>query len=748
MKPKEEYIWETLAEFTMYLKGQEDIFCHCSRTTINDRDLLYFGKHWQENNETDFTEFVSEPVSKLENQSISNDSNDEPEEELDVYDKPLVDFDSEFANEIEAMKDMGLPLAFLGNPNSEEKKVPRFKICVSNESSSELYDNKKKRSKKLCKKEEVHESKCGGVWVEQLSAEEHLSLETEFKAFWDENGHSLVLEEWNKMYGDFVASNDNAEKQNLSSENAEEPSPSAQENLQPSDDSSTKSNETEVTSEKSWDELWTEVWGNVCVQEYNNFIERRTQEIIENKKTEDALSKKLEKEAVIDETPSVEEAKSEENQEQIEALPKAGMAYWLQKVIADEAKNEAEDGSSSESHGNSNSAIPPEAKTDQDAPDASNNTTTSSNPSEGQKVENGSEDDDDDPPEEVPIIRSKRPHEAEDHDENTKHRLINSKAGRAFADLGFTFEPGQHTRYPDVKEVRAASVYFTAKDAVKRTKRLNINKKYDYDENGDMIFPVKTRVKSFLADAQSETDLEEETKDKEVINEEIETSYKNMNLTPELWIHEPEVKKYWHQRYRLFSKFDEGIVIDSTESWFSITPEKIAIHLAERCQSDVIVDGFCGVGGNTIQFAKTCSHVIAIDIDPKKIEAAKQNARIYGVEDNIEFIVGDFFKVAPTITHADVIFLSPPWGGPQYLEADVFDLHSMIPVDGLKVFETALEVSENIAYYVPKNTNVDQIVSLAGEGGHVEIEQNILNTKVKAVTAYFGDLIKYSDDDE
>jgi trimethylguanosine synthase len=32
--------------------------------------------------------------------------------------------------------------------------------------------------------------------------------------------------------------------------------------------------------------------------------------------------------------------------------------------------------------------------------------------------------------------------------------------------------------------------------------------------------------------------------------------------------------------------------------------------------------------------------VIAIDIDPKKIEMAKQNARVYGVEDRIEFIQG------------------------------------------------------------------------------------------------------------
>merc|ERR1711976_895969 len=99
---------------------------------------------------------------------------------------------------------------------------------------------------------------------------------------------------------------------------------------------------------------------------------------------------------------------------------------------------------------------------------------------------------------------------------------------------------------------------------------------------------------------------------------------------------DPDIKKYWYQRHRLFSKYDEGIQIDSPESWFSITPEKIAMHLAERCKCDVIVDAFCGVGGNTIQFAKTCQKVIAIDIDPKKIEAAKINARVYGVEDRIE----------------------------------------------------------------------------------------------------------------
>ena len=50
------------------------------------------------------------------------------------------------------------------------------------------------------------------------------------------------------------------------------------------------------------------------------------------------------------------------------------------------------------------------------------------------------------------------------------------------------------------------------------------------------------------------------------------------------------------------ARFDEGVRLDR-EGWFSVTPERIARHIAGRCRSDVIVDAFCGVGGNAIQFA-------------------------------------------------------------------------------------------------------------------------------------------------
>ncbi|XP_028078644.1 trimethylguanosine synthase-like [Camellia sinensis] len=65
----------------------------------------------------------------------------------------------------------------------------------------------------------------------------------------------------------------------------------------------------------------------------------------------------------------------------------------------------------------------------------------------------------------------------------------------------------------------------------------------------------------------------------------------------------PLVKKYWLQRYDLFSKYDQGIKMDE-EGWFSVTPEEIAVRHAERSGGGVVIDCFAGVGGNAIQFAK------------------------------------------------------------------------------------------------------------------------------------------------
>lgn len=73
--------------------------------------------------------------------------------------------------------------------------------------------------------------------------------------------------------------------------------------------------------------------------------------------------------------------------------------------------------------------------------------------------------------------------------------------------------------------------------------------------------------------------------------------------------------------------------------------------------------------------------MIAIDIDPIRLALAQHNAEVYGVAHRIEFLQGDFLQLAPRL-RADMVFLSPPWGGPEYLSADVFNIKTMMTPDG------------------------------------------------------------------
>lgn len=87
------------------------------------------------------------------------------------------------------------------------------------------------------------------------------------------------------------------------------------------------------------------------------------------------------------------------------------------------------------------------------------------------------------------------------------------------------------------------------------------------------------------------------------------------------------LSKYWDQRYRLFTRYDYGVQLDD-ESWFSVTPEAIAIDVAMKCRTllnclsashGVVLDCFCGVGGNAIALARQEMFVIAVDIDYTKL---------------------------------------------------------------------------------------------------------------------------------
>lgn len=270
--------------------------------------------------------------------------------------------------------------------------------------------------------------------------------------------------------------------------------------------------------------------------------------------------------------------------------------------------------------------------------------------------------------------------------------------------------------------------------------------------------------------------------------------------------------KYWAQRKRLFAKYDEGIQIEHGEMWYSITPECIATHVASRVVDTVqsrkkkkkddddddtannpmvVVDAFCGCGGNTIAFGlKDNVKVIAVDNDLNRLRMAANNAKVYGVHhENVVFVHADVLDVLSSYSKGvrcrkvsggsteetscgyrigglgllpeciDAIFLSPPWGGMGY-NNDTFHPNSCIGIEshcndgdvlitnGGQLFRMTAEAAFTdakegiVAYFLPRNVDgiaLGHIAITSGiEHGKYEMEQNVVNGKVKTVTAYFG----------
>eukprot|EP00884_Botryococcus_braunii_P009751 jgi/Botrbrau1/18778/Bobra.0386s0095.1 len=205
----------------------------------------------------------------------------------------------------------------------------------------------------------------------------------------------------------------------------------------------------------------------------------------------------------------------------------------------------------------------------------------------------------------------------------------------------------------------------------------------------------------------------------------------------------PVLCKYWLQRYSLWSRYDEGIMTDE-EGWYSVTPEVIAVHQAERCgeETRIVLDAFTGTGANAIQCGMR-HRVIAVDINSTRLHMAASNAAIYGVQKRVDFVCADYFSVASKL-RADIVFMSPPWGGPQYVSmAETFNIDDIGGMNkSLKQLIEAASASlrnpshGTVIVFLPRNTPLQQLREHLPNGYVCEVERAVLNLRLKAITLY------------
>jgi len=199
--------------------------------------------------------------------------------------------------------------------------------------------------------------------------------------------------------------------------------------------------------------------------------------------------------------------------------------------------------------------------------------------------------------------------------------------------------------------------------------------------------------------------------------------------------------RYWKRRFELWRRYNEGILMDEV-GWFSVTPENIAARIAERCRCDTVLDAFAGVGGNAIQFALTCGRVIAVDIDLPRLRLAEHNAAVYEVADRIKFVHAEMEAICPVLA-TDVVFLSPPWGGPEAFNESngrlKVDLRALGGFDCHELLRLSLQSSSKVAFYLPKSTPPGQIVLLGTCYTQLVEARKFESLKEEATKALMGD---------
>jgi len=160
------------------------------------------------------------------------------------------------------------------------------------------------------------------------------------------------------------------------------------------------------------------------------------------------------------------------------------------------------------------------------------------------------------------------------------------------------------------------------------------------------------------------------------------------------------------------------------------TPEIVASYRAGRLKTGVLADISCGIGGQTVCFAVECDRVYGVDIDGERLECARRNAGVYGV-DNITFIEGDALssQVVEQVVDADIIFSDPARPATE----DVRQTDGLRP--GIpRVLEAYGDVTKSFAFEAPPQMPPERI------DFDCEREYLSMDGKLNRLTLYFGPL--------
>jgi 16S rRNA G966 N2-methylase RsmD len=185
--------------------------------------------------------------------------------------------------------------------------------------------------------------------------------------------------------------------------------------------------------------------------------------------------------------------------------------------------------------------------------------------------------------------------------------------------------------------------------------------------------------------------------------------------------------KSFYALFPLRSDADEHAPHDlwiNREGMYSICCRKVMQHIVRligqffhplgRSLKDLtITDATANVGGSTLTFGVAMKKVNSVEINPQTATILQHNIHAYGLDHVITVFCSDYIDLIDSLEQ-DVIFLDPPWGGPNYLLEPKLDLY----LSGRCMYHLLEKLKRKtrlVVLRIPTNFNLDSISRIRDE---------------------------------
>lgn len=193
----------------------------------------------------------------------------------------------------------------------------------------------------------------------------------------------------------------------------------------------------------------------------------------------------------------------------------------------------------------------------------------------------------------------------------------------------------------------------------------------------------------------------------------------------------------------LFKFVDQTIrdkIILDAEAMFSTTDQLTADKITQDIlkfvpKTSIVTDATACAGGNTYSFSQQFERVLAFEKDALRVRILRHNMQLLGAT-NVSIRHGDSFQLC-TQQPQNVIFIDPPWGGPDYKKHSRVSLQmSDRPLAEFCRLIASAGAAQFIALKAP--TNFDETAFIRETSGFMKLVHK--NTQLRKMYFYIFEI--------